>query len=316
MLQNLQSLKTLCLSGDSLDASFLSMILPSNLKTLEVKTKELPQIYNMKDLRDLKEVNIHFIFDVRQMPFRDDFKRVQLSIDRLPSTINKLKMSGFIETTKQFSFKNLAGLKILHIGSCDFDSSSLISLRSLTVSEKQIPTIFGSSIFGYQESKDPFKFTRSGQNISPSPLVERLESLTIFMNYEGFTLHAFDFWRSFILPLGNLLELTIHQFRLSSNMVIEEYPPHLVFLQLDFEKEIAWGEVVLHGFDKTLRYIHLEGSGYVTLKQERNSKTLTLSQDRLDERFTEVDHTIIQDHVFRGVRNVKIVLCVGLRLYV
>ncbi|GME78423.1 unnamed protein product [Ambrosiozyma monospora] len=326
--QNFHSLKRLKLSGFYMDAlPFLNMIpdslksldfkieasqistitLPSNLESLRVATNELPQISNVKDLRNLKKVYIGFLYGGLRMSLHD-LERLQTSIDRLPSTVTWLK-TGFIrnKTGKQLSFEKLPALKTLVISPCDLDSSTLISLRSLDIPGDQLSSIFRSSIVDSHDSKDPNKFATPGQDLMSSVLSKKLESLTVNMFEE-----IPNFWHGFILPLERLLELNLNRWSVSSNLTFDEYPPRLVSLSMELflKKE---GKLLLHGFDKTLKYMHLDAHGCITLKQERNNNTIIFSRDKLNEPFKE---KVLDFPCSINVENAKVYVKYSSTLYV
>ncbi|GME83334.1 unnamed protein product [Ambrosiozyma monospora] len=346
-LQSLHSLKRLHLIGYYMDAPSWNMIpdtlqsftyemvnftsctpikLPSKLKKLRVETEEFPEISNVKDLRSLMEVSIAFIDGseycememANQLPLvtHDEFERIQISINRLPSTVTKLRINGY-ETKQQLLFNNLPVLETLDISFCGFDSSSLISLQSLDVSNfpiekiEQLPNSLRSLCL-----EGPIDYAKYGQVVSSSALSDSLETLTISMNGENFT----DFWSYLILPLNKLLELDIQNYNPCSDLIIDEYPPYLASLRIVYadgssrESE----KIVFHEFDKTLKYLSVEGYGhYIKLKQGKSNKTLILSGGEPDKPFNKVYHLsdVNYNRVLKEVENVKIVVSGEWRLY-
>ncbi|GME75337.1 unnamed protein product [Ambrosiozyma monospora] len=299
-LRNLVSLKRLCLSGYSVGTLFLNMIpdtlqsiefninehtfysspiikLPSSLEELKVQTKELPTVSNVKSLKHLKVVTIYFSSEGS----RDDFEQMQKSSDRLPSTVTGLKIGGNYRFKRQLLFENFPALETLHIRSCSFDSSSLLSLQSLTVSAcsieetQQLPDTLRSLNADF-ESKDPINFA--------------------------------TFCQKFILPLTKLTEL---QLKLGNSNADEE---------VNGFASSSDRKVVLHRFDKTLRYLYLDGCEYMTFEDGITSNiTIFLSEDEEDGHGSLKEnisvHNLEDEYVWKCVENVKVVVCGDCTLY-
>ncbi|GME76165.1 unnamed protein product [Ambrosiozyma monospora] len=302
-LQNLHSLKSLDLFDFFVDAPIFNNIpdtiesfdfemkasggssikLPLHLQKLVIRSNEIPRISNVKDLKNLMDVKI--ITGISgQLPLAGDAEQIQVSIDRLPSTITNLDITEESRIKKQhLSLGNFPVLETLSIGSCSFDSSRLTSLRSLHVSASSftigehlpLPSTLRSFVIVF-ETQDPINFDFF--IYSPS-LSDTLESLVISFASNSTKLPS-KFWHDFILPLESLLELTLQIPVLSSDLIVDEFPPCLASLNMTVNvscvsyklggglvSEKCGGKVVLHGFDKSLKYFYLDGCGKASIKQ-------------------------------------------------
>ncbi|GME99485.1 unnamed protein product [Ambrosiozyma monospora] len=213
--------------------------------------EELPKISNVKDLKNLKLVR--FNFNIHRA-FSHPFERIQSSINRLPSTVTRLKIDE--SNKRQLLFESLSGLESLDM-SYSFVSSSLPSLRKLEPGTSNAD----------EKTLDGF-----ASCVSSSPLHDTLESPSIrFGKYTK--IQPSHFWHAFIQPLDGLLGLAINNYCLSSDLLIDEYPSSLVSLKIVFRNDYDAfdtpldGRMILHVFGKTLRYFRMEGvEGSITLE--------------------------------------------------
>ncbi|GME71517.1 unnamed protein product [Ambrosiozyma monospora] len=115
--------------------------------------------------------------------------------------------------------------------------------------------------------------------VQSSRISETLESLRV--SFEKAMVVPTVFWRNFILHLENLRESIITGYNSVPDMIVNQFPFHLVFLRiLNCGDDV--GRIVLNGVDKALKHLEAQGVGCITFEEEQNVKTIVISEDEPD----------------------------------
>ncbi|GME89112.1 unnamed protein product [Ambrosiozyma monospora] len=255
---------------------------------------------------------------------------MQSSIEHLPSCVTNLKLTmvpHFQETKRQLSFRNLTRLEDLEMDSCGLDQSiSLLPLQKIHVPgysiSQPLPNSFKSLMIysGWKKSmgvssllqkfiapldnlskltifidKNDIKDVNDGvddddvfgQCIRSSNICNSLESLHIEF---GNVANMSTFWKNFILPLQNLIQLTLC-LDANAKLIVEKWPPRLNYLCVNFDDRDPIYPLVsysgeecsrleLGGLSKSkLRFIKFSGCGNMSFYDRDQSIVLSYDEE-------------------------------------
>ncbi|GME76383.1 unnamed protein product [Ambrosiozyma monospora] len=309
-----------------------SIKLPPSLRSFRFEGRKVPEIINVKELSNFSEATITFFnkphFESSETwPSYDIFEAVQSSIDDLPSSITKLdlRMAPLCqEPKKQLSLTTLPQLEDLTIEFRMLDHSvSSLPLKNVRVPDainERLPNTLKSLriSFDWKTPTDLSYFLRNSilplnsltelylmsigsvgvDDDDAGALNQCVLSSSICSSLEILRIQAFEsadlsnFWQSFCLPLQSLSRMDFF-IGSDSYLIINEWPPHLNLLTIDFDTTVGvdrsftdgCSRVELHGISKSsLKYIRLSGCGNITLKcgPDDEIETIIFSYDEED----------------------------------
>ncbi|GME75452.1 unnamed protein product [Ambrosiozyma monospora] len=130
-----------------------------------------------------------------------------------------------------------------------------------------------------------------------------------YHDFESGKIEVSSFWQNAILPFENLDELSILTKASTIDLVVNEYPSHLAFLEIIFGNsyDCGKGRIILRNFSKPSRVFRLDGKGDITVKYEESQRIMLISSD--DDNDDNDDNSPFDGQVLECIKDMQIMIC-------